>query len=92
MNKINSYVSRLKKSEKTSILLNKLIDNWLFMQQNDQATLVEAVEQLVVNSDVNGSTIQFLKESVEKLSSQIEHTKMHALTLVGNKLFCLYSR
>lgn len=62
------------------------------MQNNDQTILVEAIEQLVVNSEVSGAAIKVLKESVEKMASQIESVKMHALILVENKLFCLYSR
>lgn len=62
------------------------------MQNNHQATLVEAVEQLVVNSEVSGAAINALKESLDKMSTQTESGKIHALILVENKLFCLYSR
>lgn len=62
------------------------------MQNNNQATLVEAVEQLVVNSEVSGAAIKVLKESLDKISSQTESVNIHGLILVENKLFCLYSR
>lgn len=73
-------------------MAHQLIDSWNYMQYNVQATLVEAVEQLVVNSDVKGIAIKVLKDSINKLAAQIESTKIHAMILVENKLFCLYSR
>lgn len=73
-------------------MANQLIDSWIHLQYTDQATLVEAVEQLVVHSDISGPAINILKGSVDKLISQTEFTKIHSMILVENKLFCLYSR
>lgn len=77
---------------KKSKLANQLIDSWIYMQDNDFTTLVEAVEQLVVNSDLSGTAIKILRESVDKLTSLTDSNKIHALILVENKLLCLYSR
>lgn len=73
-------------------LANQLTDNWIYLQENNQSVLVEAVEQLIVNSELGGVTIQALKESVDKLAPQVECNKIHAMILVQNKLLSLYSR
>lgn len=83
---------RLKIKEETSKLAYKLIDNWIYFQENDQSVLVEAVEQLIVNSEISGTAIQALKESVDRLTPQIEYNKIHAMILVQNKFLSLYSR
>ncbi|CAG9815580.1 unnamed protein product [Phaedon cochleariae] len=84
-------IYRLKEHEEKAILANKLIDSWIAMESNDQAIHVEAVEQLVVNPDLTSATIQILRDSVEKLTSQIDCKKIHALILVHNKFLSLYS-
>ncbi|CAH1963927.1 unnamed protein product [Acanthoscelides obtectus] len=84
-------VYQLKAKEDKTILLNNVIDSWASLHQNNQTTLVEAIEQLFINSDLSSSTIKALKESVDKLSSFIECNRIHALILVQNKFLSLYS-
>lgn len=69
-----------------------MIDSWTCLYHNDQAIYVEAVEQLMVNSDLSSTVIQALRESVDKLSATTETSKMHAMVLVQNKFLALYSR
>lgn len=65
----------------------------MYLQNNDQAILAEAVEQLMVNSDLSSATLQALRESVEKLTHiLIDSTKVHAMVSVQNKFLALYSR
>lgn len=73
-------------------LVSRLMDVWIYLQKNDQSILAEAVEQLSVNPDLSSATLAALKESVEKVMSSTEHTKMHAVLTVRNKLLGLYSR
>lgn len=85
-------VYQLKTNEEKAKLTFQLINNWIHMHNNDQAVLIEAVEQLVVNADVGGASIKVLKDSVGKIIAQTNSVKVHALILVEHKLFCLYSR
>lgn len=82
------FLFRLKDcaSEATS-----LIDSWFHLLSNDQAVYVEAIEQLMVNSDLSAVSIEALRESVDKLSVMTECSKIHAMTLVQNKFLSLYS-
>lgn len=73
-------------------MFTKLLDTWLWLKDNDQAILVEAVEQLSVNKELSATTIRALQEATEKLKSQLDHSKMHAMILVHNKFLSLYSR
>lgn len=73
-------------------MAHQLIDSWSHMQNKDQATLVEAVEQLVVTSDITTSTIKILKESVDNLTSHNRLGAIHGIIFIENKLLCLYSR
>lgn len=75
-----------------SSLVSKLIDSWVYLSNNDQTVFVEAVEQLMINSDLSLATLQALQESVEKLSHSVDRLKMHAMVLVQNKFLALYSR
>nr|CAI5850418.1 unnamed protein product [Callosobruchus analis] len=84
-------IYQLKAKEGQTVLLNSLIDSWVHLHQNNQATLVEAIEQLFINSDLSSATIKALKESVDKLATLIECNKIHALILVQNKFLSLYS-
>lgn len=84
-------VPLLKNNKQTSMLLSLLLDTWLALQDSDQAVLVEAVEQLMVNNDLSSATLKALQEAVEKLQQQTDYTKIHALILVENKFLSLYS-
>lgn len=77
--------------EKKTCIATRLIDSWTNLQDIDQAVFVEAVEQLVVNSDVSSVTLQILRKSVDKLVSSIDCSKIHAMVLVNNKFLSLYS-
>lgn len=72
--------------------MTSLIDNWMYLQNNDQAVFVEAVEQLLVNSDISSKVIQTLQESALKLQTLTQCTKVHLLLFVQNKFLGLYSR
>ncbi|XP_970712.2 BLOC-3 complex member HPS1 isoform X2 [Tribolium castaneum] len=84
-------VCQLKMCERRAKIATRLIDSWVKLQNNDQAVFVEAVEQLVINSDVSSVTLQILRKSVEKLTATIDCPRMHAMVLVNNKFLSLYS-
>lgn len=86
------FFFRLKAKQDRSDLASKLIDSWSYLNDNDQAIFVEAVEQLVVNPDLSSETIKSLRETVDKLNPLIECNKIHALVLVQNRFLSLYSR
>lgn len=74
------------------MLVTNLIDNWVCLQNNDQALFVEAVEQLLINSDISIKVVQTLQEATAKLHSLTDYSKLHLLLLVQNKFLGLYSR
>ncbi|KAG5880595.1 hypothetical protein JTB14_002400 [Gonioctena quinquepunctata] len=84
-------VYQLKANHRKSVLANKILDAWISLDLNDQAIHVEAVEQLIVNTDLTSATIRILRESVDSFSAKVECKKMHALVLVQNKFLSLYS-
>ncbi|XP_065169466.1 BLOC-3 complex member HPS1 isoform X2 [Atheta coriaria] len=84
-------VIMLKSNPQLASLVTKLLDSWSFLQSNDQAIFVEAVEQLIVNADTSTTTLGVLQEAIEKLRCQTESNKSHALILVENKFLALYS-
>lgn len=54
--------------------------------------LIEAIEQLSVNSEVASSVLKVLHDACDKLkSSQSEFSNLHMLILVGSKFLSLYS-
>lgn len=58
----------------------------------DQSILVEAVEQLMVNAELSSATLRALQEATDKLRTQTEYSKVHAMILVQNKFLSLFSR
>ncbi|KAK6624388.1 hypothetical protein RUM44_011247 [Polyplax serrata] len=81
----------LKSNIERSCLLSALMDTWLYLRETDQAVLVEAVEQLLVNNDLSVTTLKTLQSAVNKIQQQTEFSKIHSLLLVGNKFVSLYS-
>ncbi|KAJ4431514.1 hypothetical protein ANN_20112 [Periplaneta americana] len=84
-------VSVLKKNKSRSLLLSRLLDTWMQLQDCDQAFLVEAVEQLMVNVDLTAASLKALQDAVEKLKTVTEFSRIHAMLLVENKFLSLYS-
>ncbi|XP_069670133.1 BLOC-3 complex member HPS1 [Periplaneta americana] len=84
-------VSMLKKNKSRSLLLSRLLDTWMQLQDCDQAFLVEAVEQLMVNVDLTAASLKALQDAVEKLKTVTEFSRIHAMLLVENKFLSLYS-
>ncbi|XP_044757484.1 Hermansky-Pudlak syndrome 1 protein homolog [Coccinella septempunctata] len=84
-------VYELKARSQRSELLSNLLDSYNDLRENDQAVLLEAIEQVVLNPNLNTSVIQALKESVVSLITQIDCFKIHALLAVKNKFLSLYS-
>ncbi|RZB38900.1 Hermansky-Pudlak syndrome 1 protein -like [Asbolus verrucosus] len=74
-------VCQLKACEEKAAAATRLIDSWAYLQNSDQAVFVEAVEQLVVNSDISSVTLQILRKSVDQLISSTECSKIHAMVL-----------
>lgn len=72
-------------------LLTRIIDTWQFLHESDQAVLIEAVEQLMVNTDLSAATLKSLKEAVDKFVNKTDCSRAHALVLVENKFLSLYS-
>lgn len=84
-------VSILKTNKTRSALLSRIIDTWVQLQDSDQAVLVEAVEQLMVNTDLTTATLRALQEAAEKFKSHTDFSRIHAMILVENKFLSLYS-
>lgn len=81
----------LKVQVSRSCLLSSLLDTWFYLREIDQAVLVEAVEQLLLNNDLSITALKTLQEAVNKLQQQTDFTKIHGLLLVKNKFVSLYS-
>nr|CAD7587257.1 unnamed protein product [Timema genevievae] len=84
-------VSMLKCDKSRSLLLSRLLDTWVLLQDSDQAVLVEAVEQLMVNTDLSLTTLRTLQDATEKLKAGTDCAKIHTMVLVDNKFLSLYS-
>ncbi|XP_067012194.1 BLOC-3 complex member HPS1 [Anabrus simplex] len=84
-------VSILKSNKTRSALLSRLLDTWIQLQDSDQAVLLEAVEQLMVNADLSAATLRALQDAAEKLKTHADFSKVHAMVLVENKFLSLYS-
>lgn len=82
----------MKTNTRASSTVTHLIDSWIYLHNTEQLMLVEAIEQLMVNSDLSAAALQALNEAVDKLQSITERSKVHALVLVQNKFLSLYSR
>lgn len=88
---LNSFF-RLKKNKSNALLLSRLLDTWVQLQDSDQAFLLEAIEQLMVNVDLTAASLKALQDAVEKLKTVTEFSRIHAMLLVENKFLSLYSR
>ncbi|GLH00249.1 Hermansky-Pudlak syndrome 1 protein like protein [Gryllus bimaculatus] len=84
-------VSILKTNKSRAALLSRILDTWIQLQDSDQAVLVEAVEQLMVNTDLSAATLRALQEATEKLKSHTDFSRVHAMILVENKFLSLFS-
>lgn len=84
-------VMLLKSNTQLAALVTGLLDSWSQMQNYDQAMFVEAVEQLMVNSDLTCVAIQAIQEAVDKLQAVSDGNRIHGLVLVENKFLSLYS-
>ena len=73
-------------------LLDSLIGAWQDLFSKEQSYLVEAVERLVVNSELSVASVKVLSAVIDKLKSAKEITPCHAIFFVRNKLLALYSR
>lgn len=81
-------ISRLKTDSQRQSLLSNLYDSWRELYFTKQTVLVEAVEQLLVNSEVKSKALQGLR-LVERYKD--ESQKSHAILFVDDKLLALYS-
>ncbi|KAF5273063.1 hypothetical protein FQR65_LT04805, partial [Abscondita terminalis] len=81
----------LKTNKKAASTVTSLIDSWIYLHNNEQLMLIEAIEQLMINSDLSLTALRALQEAVDKLQSIIDRSKVHALILVQNKFLALYS-
>lgn len=85
------YFGRLKSSEKKCKLLGAIISSWSHSILNEQSMLVEAIEQLRLNSQVAGTCLKTLTEAAERTKSSLSYSQVHALVLVNHQLVSLYS-
>lgn len=83
---------RLHSNKTTAATLTRLLDTWLWLRDNDQSVLIEAVEQLSVNPELSAATLRALQDATDKLKSQLDHSKIHSMILVQNKFLSLFSR
>ncbi|KAK4882940.1 hypothetical protein RN001_006259 [Aquatica leii] len=81
----------LKTNKQAAATVTSLIDSWIYLHNTEQLMLIEAIEQLMINSDLSSTALKALQEAVDKLQSVIDRSKVHALILVQNKFLALYS-
>lgn len=72
-------------------MLTNLLNTWFHLYENDQSILVEAVEQLLVNSELRNVALSALQLATEKLKQNPHSQRSHALLFVKNKFLSLYS-
>ncbi|BES99488.1 Hermansky-Pudlak Syndrome 1 [Nesidiocoris tenuis] len=72
-------------------LIGRLLDTWTGLAGDDQGFLLEAIEQLTVNSELNMVAIKALREATDKMKSMLDRPKSHAVIFVENKFLSLYS-
>ncbi|XP_046385699.1 Hermansky-Pudlak syndrome 1 protein isoform X2 [Ischnura elegans] len=86
-------VSLLKHDREVSQMLGKLLDGWRHLRDTDQAFLVEAVEQLGVNGEIAGSSLNVLRGAADRLKTTApDSSRVHFLLFVNSKFLSLYSR
>lgn len=84
-------INMLKRNKNRALLLSRLVETWTQLKDCDQAFLVEAVEQLMVNDDLTAASLKALQDAVDKLKTVTEFSRIHAMLLVENKFLSLYS-
>lgn len=82
----------LKTVKSKSSLVKRLLDTWGTLVEDDQAVLLEALEQLSVSNDLSSTAIKALKEATDKIKSKLDQSRSHALLFVENKFLALFSR
>ncbi|CAI9733046.1 Hypothetical predicted protein [Octopus vulgaris] len=82
---------RLLEQRERQNYLTQILRTWCHLVQEEQSFLMEAVEQLYVNSVVNEKSLELLEMVVKKVSSVSSISNNHALLLVHGKLLSLYS-
>ncbi|GAB1603937.1 hypothetical protein Ahia01_000675000 [Argonauta hians] len=82
---------KLQEQKERQNYLTQILRTWCYLVQEEQSFLMEAVEQLYVNSVVNEKSLQLLEMVVKKVSSASSISNNHALLLVHGKLLSLYS-
>lgn len=82
----------MKRSATKSALLDSLLEAWQRLYSSEQSYLVEAVERLVVNSELSAAAVKALASVVDKMKAAKELTPCHAMFFVRSKLLALYSR
>ncbi|KAL1123010.1 hypothetical protein AAG570_003334 [Ranatra chinensis] len=84
-------VSMLKAHRTRSMMVSRLLDTWSSLVSSDQAVLVEAVEQLTVNTELSTAAISVLRDATDTIKSALDFQRSHALIFVENKFLALYS-
>lgn len=83
-------VSMLKSSHYHAELLDSLLTTWSNLYNSDQSFMIEAVEQMIINSQLNASLIKSLQQISQKIQSQVgDH--VHALLFLETKLLSWFS-
>ncbi|ROT82225.1 putative Hermansky-Pudlak syndrome 1 protein-like [Penaeus vannamei] len=88
---VGPCVTILKRSATKSALLDSLLEAWQRLYSSEQSYLVEAVERLVVNSELSAAAVKALASVVDKMKAAKELTPCHAMFFVRSKLLALYS-
>lgn len=84
-------ISSLKFVNSKSGLVKRLLNTWGTLIQDDQAVLLEALEQLSVSNDLSAVAIKALKDSTDKIKAKLDQSRSHALLFVENKFLALFS-
>lgn len=84
-------VHLLKTDPARADLFTKTFNKWRKLYDSDQTVLIEAVEQLLVNSDVRSQALNSLLAASDKLRQDPFLTKSHSILFIGNKFLSLYA-
>lgn len=85
------FITRLKTITAKSDLLTALLDTWSRLYTTDQAVLIEAVEHLLVNTDLKNIAHKALEMATENLKQDPHSQRSHGCLFVKNKFLSLFS-
>lgn len=84
-------LSNLKSDNRKAEIVTNLYVKWKVLYEENQSVCLEVIEQLSVNHDVKNSIVSSLEYAMDKLKSDPNFQRSHALIFVNNKFLSLFS-